>query len=301
LEVSLDRRPPDYHYCQAMAIFIPEKLQGARAREYFGAVYQCYERQLVAHSREMNRVTDLSRIDEAIERCPFAAFLTVENGSVLAGKPEYVRELYQLGVRMMTITWNTGNELCGGNATDRGFSPEGRAAIREMEKSGMVVDVSHMSDRGFWELCGFAERPFIASHSNSRAVCDHPRNLTDDMFREIRDRGGLVGLNYHNAFIVREGRSASIEDLLRHTHHFLELGGEDVIALGSDFDGADIPEYLNSIEKTAFLLEEMERSGIPAAVVEKIRYANAQRFFEGFAEKDADRRGGVAPSVPCAL
>jgi membrane dipeptidase len=279
LAISLDKRPPQMHICQAMAIFIPDELRGQAAEDHFEAVYRLYERQIQQHREEIAPIQDVATIDDALEKFPWATILTVEGGAALAGKLANIRKLYDYGVRVMTLTWNAANEIAGGCATNEGFTAFGRQAIREMENVGMVVDVSHLSDKGFAELCDQATRPFIATHSNARAVCNHRRNLTDAMFAEIRDRGGIVGLNYYNDFIVEEGASASIVDLLKHVHHFLDLGGEDTLALGSDFDGADIPPYLDSVEKIVVLFEAMEKSGIPADVVEKIRYGNAERFF----------------------
>lgn len=282
LHLSLDKLPEHLRLCQAMAVFIPDEFRGRDAEEYFGAVLQHYNRQVRINKQKAVFVQDLEEIDDLLERYPLACILTVEGGAALAGKLENIKKLYGFGVRMMGLTWNGENELAGGCATDKGFSAFGRQAVREMETLGMVVDVSHLSDRGFEELRGFATRPFIASHSNARAVCNHRRNLTDAMFREIAKRGGIVGLNYYHSFIVEEGESATVDDLLRHVHHFLELGGEDVIALGSDYDGAYIPDYLNSVEKVEFLLEALEKSGISVETVDKIAYENAKRFFEDY-------------------
>lgn len=281
LHISLHKRPRNMLYCQCMAIFMPDGLRGAKAEAHFGRVYQCYEKQLRLHGDQICGVTDLRGIGRALDSRPFASVLTVEGGSVLAGKLENVGKLHELGVRMITLTWNAENELCGGCGTDKGFTSFGRSAVGEMERLGIAVDVSHLSDRGFAELCEFSARPFVASHSNSRAVCAHRRNLTDGMFAAIKERGGLVGLNYYKNFITEDGESDSIGDLLRHVHHFLELGGEDTLALGSDFDGAEMPAYLDSFEKVEHLEEAMEKSGIPAGVVEKIRCGNALRFFHG--------------------
>lgn len=283
LAVSLEKRPRGLHICQVMAIFMPDEFRGREAEEYFGRIYQTYYRQMQVCKEQVARVLELDTIDQALEARPFAVMLSVEGGSALAGRLGNVKTLYSLGVRMMTLTWNQANEICGGCATQKGFTKFGRKAVQEMEKLGIIVDVSHLSDVGFWELCEFSQRPFVASHSNARAVCDHRRNLTDDMFKTIRDRGGIVGLNYYDNFIVEGGGSKSIDDLLRHVHHFLELGGEDTLALGSDYDGAEIPEYLDSMEKVEFLFEAMLKSGIPAGVVEKIQYKNANRFFQAYA------------------
>lgn len=262
-----------------MAIFMPDDYRGDAAEAWFDHVYAVYRREMAAHGDLVLPVDRGSQVRSALEERPFAAILTVEGGSALAGKRENLERLYGLGVRMMTLTWNAENELAGGAATQLGFTPLGREVVEGMERLGMAVDVSHLSDKGFWELCEFAERPFMASHSNARAVCGHRRNLTDDMFREIVRRGGVVGLNYSDNFIREGAGSKRIDDLLRHVFHFLELGGEDTLALGSDFDGTDIPPYLDGLDKIGHLAEMLERSGIPAKTVDGILFENANRYF----------------------
>lgn len=279
LQLSLDRLPERYRLCQVFAVFIPDTLRGEAAKAYFEQVYQVWERQLSLHRENVVELKEFWRLWEALNERQCAAILSVEGGAVLAGELDRVEMLRRRGVRMMTLTWNGENELCGGSGTDIGFSDFGRGAVREMERVGMIVDVSHLSDKGFWELCEFASLPFVASHSNARAVCPHPRNLTDDMFREIVRRRGLVGINYYHNFIRPDGEPGEIADLLRHIHHFLELGGEDVLALGSDFDGADMPPYLQDVSGVVFLEDSMLQSGIGKEQTEKIFYKNAARFF----------------------
>ena len=279
LQFSLDRIPEGVGICQCMAVFVPDTLRGAAATRYFDDVYATFLRQLQRHRAQLCRLRDTRCIPQALDRRRAVCILTVEGGAVLGGDISVLQKLDRAGVRMMTLTWNGANELCGGADTDEGFTPFGRRVVAAMEHTGMAVDVSHLNDRGFWELCDFASRPFAASHSNARAVCGHRRNLTDDMFREIARRGGVVGLNYYKSFIAEGGKTKSIADLLRHLTHFLELGGEDTVALGSDFDGADMPAYLSGVEKLRSLRTAVEGAGIPQRVVEKLFFHNANRFF----------------------
>jgi membrane dipeptidase len=157
---------------------------------------------------------------------------------------------------MLTLTWNGKNDIASGNDTADGMSDFGREAVRALEDHRIVVDVSHLNDAGFADLLHVATRPFVASHSNSRAVCPHPRNLTDAQFGEIRDRGGLVGINYYRAFIadVPAGKDVTFDQLSRHIDHFLSLGGEKVLALGSDFDGSDTPCLACTLRRRARVL-----------------------------------------------
>lgn len=278
---SIGRLPEGLRLCQCMAVFMPDELRGKQAKQYFEDVYQLYLSELETHKDRITPVTAKTGIAGALERTRIAAMLTVEGGSALAGDIANLDVLHEKGVRMMTLTWNAENEIAGGVATDIGFSRFGREVIERMEALGIVVDVSHLSDRAFWELCEFAQKPFAASHSNSRTICGHRRNLTDEMFGEFVKRGGIVGLNYSCHFIKDGGKSDTIEDFLAHVHHFLALGGEDVLALGSDYDGTDIPHYLEGLDKLNNLTEALDRSGIPADVVDKILFGNANRYFSG--------------------
>ncbi len=178
----------------------------------------------------------------------------------------------------MTLTWNGPNELASGHDTGNGFSPFGREAVAEMERQGIVVDVSHLNDRGFEELLGFAQKPFAASHSNARAVCGHRRNLPDEFIREMVRREGLIGLTYCRSFLSDDGRG-SLDDLYRHVCHFLELGAEKCIALGSDYDGAEVHEDLDSVEKSLRIGEYLTAHGISQDIADGLCFENAWRFF----------------------
>ena len=141
-----------------------------------------------------------------------------------------------------------------------------------------MVDVSHLNDRGFEELLGFAQKPFAASHSNARAVCGHRRNLPDEFIREMVRREGLIGLTYCRSFLSDDGRG-SLDDLYRHVCHFLELGAEKCIALGSDYDGAEVHEDLDSVEKSLRIGEYLTAHGISQDIADGLCFENAWRFF----------------------
>ena len=280
LHFNIEKRPEHLRICQATAIFINSNLAGKGAQAQFLKGYDVFCRETNAHSEKLSPIRKLQDISRKLDEKPVLLFLTVEGGTVLGGDIAWVDKLSEMGVKMLTLTWNGESELCGGVGSQKGFTPFGRQAVARMEALGMIVDASHLNDKSFWELCEIAEKPFCASHSNARAICAHPRNLTDDQFKEIVRRGGVVGLNYYRNFITDSGESDRIDDLLRHLHHFLELGGEDTVALGSDFDGAQVPDYLNGIEKLLALIDALERSGIGKAAVEKILFQNAARFLE---------------------
>ena len=185
---------------------------------------------------------------------------------------------------MLTLTWNGENELAGGAAVTGGLKPFGREALRELERCDIVADVSHLNDESFWNVIKAARRPLAATHSNSRKICNVPRNLTDDQFRCLAQQGGLVGLNFFTGFLREDAKSARLEDILRHAEHFLNLGGEDVLALGSDFDGADMPHDLPDCGALPQLAQRL-REAFGFTLTEKICYKNALDFWRRYDAK----------------
>lgn len=277
---SLSAIPKGVRWCQCCAIFLPDGLAGEDAVAYYDLHRRNFLRQMEALSCKVLPCRTAAGIEEAWNQGKAAAVLTVENGSALAGRLDRVEALARDGVRMMTLTWNGENEIGSGNATDHGLSPFGREAVREMERQGVILDVSHLNDRGLADLLDIAQKPFAASHSNARAVCGHKRNLTDDQIREMVRRGCLIGLNYYNAFLREDGQPASPDDLWRHAAHFLELGAERCLALGSDADGADLPPWLDGPEPFAGLYRFFLDRGLTASQAEGILWRNALAFFQ---------------------
>lgn len=277
---SLSSIPEGVRWCQCCAIFIPDELKGRRAVSRYEAHRDSFYRQMEALSDQVLPCRTAADVEAAWDQGKTAAILTVENGSALAGRLDRVEALARDGVRMITLTWNGENEIGSGNVTDHGLSPFGREAVRELEEQGIIIDVSHLNDRGFDSLLETAQKPFAASHSNARSVCGHRRNLTDDQIREMVSRKCLIGLNYYNAFLRSDGQPASRDDLYRHVERFLELGAGDCLALGSDADGADIPPDLDCPEKFAGLYQYFLDRGLSAAQAEGILWRNALDFFQ---------------------
>ena len=225
-----------------------------------------------------------------------SGILTLEEGAVCRGDTELLREFYREGVRMMTLTWNFENELAWPNRmdmttgrcapeTERGLKPKGFEFVELMEELGMAVDVSHLGDAGFWDVVQAAKRPFLASHSNARAVASHVRNLTDEMIRALSERGGVMGINYCASFLNDEeqkqpgGGHSRIADMLRHIKHIRNVGGIDCIALGSDFDGISGELEVSSPAALSLLEAELYRQGFTEEEIEKIFWKNAFRFY----------------------
>ena len=277
---ALSKIPGGMRWAQCCAVFVPDKLKGNEAWEYYRRHRDSFSRQTARLEALALPCRTAAQVERAWNQGKTALLLTVENASPLDGRLERIEGLRRDGVVMMTLTWNGENELGSGHSTDDGLTPFGKAAVREMEEQGILADVSHLNDRGFYDLLDTARRPFAASHSNARAVCPHRRNLTDEQIREMVDRRCLIGLNSYNAFLRSDGQEATLEDLWRHTEHFLELGAEDCLALGSDFDGADVPACLDSPEKIAGLSVFFQEKGLSLALTEKILCGNALDFFQ---------------------
>lgn len=205
-----------------------------------------------------------------------AAFLSVEDISVMGSHVGRIREL---GIRFAMLTWNYENEFgCGAAAGQtKGLSQEGRALVKELLGQQVVLDISHLSDQGVEDLFLMTERPVMASHSNVRDVCDNPRNLKKEHLQELIRRGGLMGLNFYGPFVAAEPQ---VEDLARHVDAVLELGGEDILAIGSDFDGCGdcFPQGIAGVQSVPGIRSALELAGVGRELMEKIFFKNAQRF-----------------------
>lgn len=277
--LSLTDIPEDVNWAQFYAVFIPDEIRGQKAIDYFEFNRDNFYRQMDKFSDRVMACYTAEDMEKAWGEGKMAAFLTIENGSALAGDLYRGKVIADQGVRAITLVWNGENELGSGHTTDNGLSDFGKAMVPELEKQGIIVDISHLNDPGFIDLLKVAQKPFMASHSNARAVCGHKRNLTDDMIKEMIHRDCLIGLNYFVKFIRDDGKVKSLDDLYRHVEHFFELGGEKNLALGSDFDGAVLPDCLSSPADVAGLYEYFISRGLTQEQVEGIMYKNAQIFF----------------------
>ena len=213
------------------------------AYDYCKWLYGCWQREMAANADAIAPVLTCADILRNREAGRISALLSIEDAEPLQGRMERLDEFYGMGVRMMSLTWNYENSLGFPNSKDpdimgRGLKPFGIEAVRRMNELGIVVDVSHLSDGGFWDVVRHTDRPFVASHSNCRDLCGMPRNLTDEMLRALGDRGGVAGLNYYPFFLHGRGdKFTALEDLVRHARHMVNVAGIDAVGLGSDFDG----------------------------------------------------------------
>lgn len=265
-------------YVQCLAVWIPDEYRNDSAKELFlGCVEKLAEQLKNTNIKWCRTKTD---IEEVKAQRKTGVILTVEGGAVLGGKLENIALLKQYGVRMMTLTWNGRNELGDGigEDSDNGLSDFGRKVIKELENNNIIVDVSHAGEKMFYDVAEIAEKPFAASHSNSKSVAPHRRNLTDEQFNIIKNSGGLVGLNFCRDFLNKVATNAEMYDIIKNTEHFLSLGGEKTLAMGGDFDGADIPQDMSGIE-SMHKLYEMFLKHYSQSLVDDIFFNNAFNFF----------------------
>ena len=241
-------------------------------------MHDCFLREMAACADLARHCRTASEVDAAVSDGKIAALLSVEGADLLDCDPDRIGTAADWGVRLLNPVWNHPNVLCGTNKhdTDRGLSQQGRDFIRRLEEHAIYADVSHMSDPGFWDLIGMTHRPVVASHSNSRAVWPHPRNLTDDMFRAIRDSGGVVGINLYSAFV---GQSGSMEELVAHVEHFLALDGEKTLCIGGDLDGCEtLAAGMKGVQDVPRLYEALTQRGYGGELLEDIFWNNLMRI-----------------------
>lgn len=284
IQLAADRMPCPW--CQCYAIWVPDDLSedGMDAHEF----YQGARDWFFAHAKpgsNIVQVRDARRVPSVLDEGKVAALLTIENGRHLS-RLELIDEIASDGVKMVTLTWNAANPIAHGSESTGGLTSYGAQAVRALEDRHIVIDVSHLNDESFWDVARVTRRPFAASHSNARSVCAHPRNLTDDMFRAIVDCGGVVGINYFRGFVsdrvtgfdAPSDGEVTFDELAAHVEHFLDLGGEGSVALGSDYDGSDTPDWLDSCEKVEpFYQRVIRRFG--KSLADRLFYTNAYEFF----------------------
>ncbi|MFX0549466.1 dipeptidase [Hathewaya histolytica] len=219
-------------------------------------------------------------LQENFKSGKISSFLTIEEGEALEGSVKNLEYFYNEGVRLVTLTWNFENSLgfpnCKRDFMDRGLKEKGIEVVSKMNELGMLIDVSHLSDGGFYDVLRYSNKPFVASHSNARVITNHPRNLTDDMIKALADKGGVMGLNFCPAFLGHNEK-AKIEYMINHLKYIRNIGGIDVMAMGTDFDGIYGDIEINHIGEMDKLLYTLEKEGFKEDEIEKIWHKNAER------------------------
>lgn len=212
-----------------------------------------------------------------------SAFLTLEGADILDGDFDKLDYFYRKGVRLVTITWNYINAFGFPNMEFDyyyyGLTSKGKEFIEVMNSMGIIIDISHLSDQGAHDSLQISKKPVIASHSNSRIVYKHSRNLTDEIIKEIADGGGVVGLNFYSEFLDGSDYS-KIEYMIKHLKHIIDVGGEDIAAIGTDFDGIECSLEIEDITKMNMLESRLREDNMSNSIIEKVFYKNAQRVIK---------------------
>lgn len=273
--IALDKAADFSAYAQVFAFCSyagqPEELFLIQ-EELLEAPLHQLRREVSANQERIAFACDRAEITRLNSIGKIAALLSIEGPELIACDPERLPPLRQQGFVMTTLTWNADNVLAGSHRGEMGLTDQGREFVRTAQNLDMLIDVSHLSERAFWDLAELTCRPILASHSNCRTLCENSRNLTDDQLRAIAQSGGVVGLNLYVPFL---GENADFEMMRRHLEHMLNLCGEKHVCLGGDLDGCDeLPKGFFSVSDYRGFYNYLQSSGYAPQLLEDIFYNN---------------------------
>lgn len=276
--IDLSRASVHSAYAQCFACFTTtwkDLPRGMTVEDVFRAERDAVLSEVQRNADMICMAGSAQEVEENAAQGVMSAILTIEGPAGFGFDPEQLAVLYDQGFRISTLTWNEKNSLAGSHVTGGGLTDRGRVYVRNAQQLGMLIDVSHLSDEAFWDLMDITQAPIIATHSNSRAVCGHSRNLSDDMFRQIARTGGVCGINLYTAFLG--SGSVTVNTVCDHVLHFLELDPDaSHIALGGDLDGCEaLPEGIRGIGDYQLIAEALLRRGLDEKTVRKIYWDNA--------------------------
>ncbi|WP_167956977.1 dipeptidase [Anaerosporobacter faecicola] len=299
LHIDLEKLQKGQYMLQNFAIFQSLKKHPNMFEDSIHYIDYFYQ-EMEANQDVIRAVRSYEEIEKNQREGKISALLTIEEGGEAEGKLEYLRTFYRLGVRMITLTWNFENGIGYPNFIDeegkepdrksrntvQGLTEYGIAFVEEMERLGMIIDVSHLSDAGFYDVLRYTRKPFVASHSNTVHCCNHCRNVTDDMIRRIAERGGVMGINFYPPFLdevpANENRNAyaSIQKMIAHIKHMRKIGGIGCIGLGTDFDGIEGDVEITNASHIQKLVEALRKADFTENEIEAICYKNVLRVYK---------------------
>ena len=274
--ISLNRAQKLPGYAQCFAVFTTDMWKDKSPV----SPVQSFERQIAQFQKALAENPNIAMAysaQDVIENSQsglMSGILTIEGPAGFDFDPELLLDMSLVGFRMTSLGWNEKNPLTGSNVTGGGLTLLGREYVKQAQKNNMIVDVSHISDEGFWDIMNITERPVVASHSNSRAVHNHSRNLTDEMFLALCQTGGVAGINLYSAFL---GENANIDTVCNHIFHYLELDPSGKhIALGGDLDGCDaLPAGFDGVDDYPKIAKRLLERGLSAEMIRDIYWNNA--------------------------
>jgi len=275
--IDLERAGKLAGYCQCFACFTTPFMQDwmrVSPETVFEKEIAILHKALEENKDILAQAFTARDVEENLQKGIMSAIFTIEGPAGFGFDPGKLEELYKMGFRITSLGWNEKNPLAGSNVTGGGLTDRGREYIKEAQRLGMIVDVSHISDEAFWDIMDVTQAPIVATHSNSRAVCGHSRNLTDDMFRAICQSGGVAGFNQYDAFV---GEKPTLDTACDHFIHFMELDPEGKhIALGGDLDGCEaLSEGFCGVESYPILAERLLLRGLSEENLYDIYWNNA--------------------------
>lgn len=284
LHIALDKTMYLSRYAQIAAIWSDQDLSDEDAYNAFWRILNNFKQEIESNRQRAaicSSYEEFSQLPESVA----AFFLAVEDARILSGNVERIRELYDAGVRFLSLNWMGENALGGGYDTNSPLTHLGRTVVQLAFDLGMIMDVSHSSARVIDEIASLAaeaKRPIIATHSDSNSIAVHPRNLTDDQFTKIKQSGGIVGISFAKPHLCGKGKAiAQIDDIIDHIEYFLGLDGQHTVCLGCDFDGiGTTPDGINSIADLYRLADAMSAKNFSDELIHAIFYQNAVNFFK---------------------
>lgn len=275
--IDLERAGKLAGYCQCFACFTTPFMQDwmeLAPEAVFEKEIAVLRKSLQENSDTLRQAFTAKDVENNLQNGLMSAVFTIEGPAGFGFDPGRLEQLYQMGFRITSLGWNEKNPLAGSNVTGGGLTELGREYIKEAQRLGMIIDVSHISDEAFWDILDVTQAPIIATHSNSRAICSHSRNLTDDMFLEICKTGGIVGFNQYAVFV---GGEADLNTACDHFLHFLELDPDGKhIALGGDLDGCEVlPKGFDGVQSYPDLADQLLIRGVGGEILYDIYWNNA--------------------------
>ena len=281
LSISLDKAAAFHPYIQTAAVWSDSRCSDEECWRRFLRVADDMEAQLAKYAGRASLCRSAADLDRNSADGIASFIYAVEDARILCGNLARLDVLYERGVRFLTLTWS-GETIVGGSFdTDTGLTDFGKAAVRRALELGIVPDISHASRKTAADALAIAEemeRPIVATHSNSQSVMPLPRNLTDEEFLRVARLGGIVGISFAAAHLTA-AETCTADTVIAHIRHYFDLGGEDHVALGCDFDGIDrAPEGLEDISKLGYLADTMQKAGFTGQQIDKVFYANASAF-----------------------
>lgn len=268
-------------HLQVFAAFVePKYMRKNAATMVLKMIDKMY--QLIEKTDKFKLILNADDINSAKNENKIGALLSIEGGEALEGDISLLRIFYKLGIRALTLTWSLRNDLGDGvdGAESSGLTDFGKQVVKEMNNLGMIVDVSHLNERGFWDVIDISEKPIIASHSDCKSLCRHKRNLKDEQIKAIAQKGGVIGINFAPHFLRDDGK-ATIDDVLNHIDHISELVGTKYVGFGSDFDGIDkTPEGLHDVSCFPKLLDGLKNRGYTNEEINNICHGNFENLIK---------------------